>query len=497
MTLPADTTDAASAHNQPARSRSRADKSGLEANAPLAEACSPISEAEAEQLIGAICFKTGPPGTIGAELEWLVLDNTNPAQSVPFSRISTVFNSLQKPGILPGAGFLTLEPGGQVELSTAPAKDLGDCVAAASDDLAVLHEAFEDAGLVLTGHGIDPLRRPSRVLELPRYAAMEEYFDRDGQWGRLMMCSTASVQVCVDAGFEDDGTSGYGFRWRLLHALGPVLVAAFANSPLRRGQPTGWKCTRQLVWSRLDPCRTRSPAGAEPGSLAPPGALAAQATAAANGSDEAREHWVRYAMDAEVLCVRRPDGEAWTVPAGLTFRDWVRGTHGHQPGADVPPGPTADDLKYHLSTLFPPVRPRGHLELRMIDAQQGDGWIVPVAVVAALIDDPIAADTAMAAAEQVWQPSGSLGRIPSQRTSVAPDNETSPWLRAARLGLADPVLAKAARQCFDAAEASLARSNAPPPVRNAVATFADRYVRRGRCPADDIVDSLPELEGLS
>jgi len=513
IALPADTTDATSAHNQTARSRSgAADESGLEGGDPLAGACSPISESEAERLIGAICFKTGPPGTIGAELEWLVRDTTNPAQNVPFSRISKVFDSLQKPGILPGAGLLTLEPGGQVELSTAPAKDLSNCVAAASDDLAVLHEAFGDAGLVLTGHGIDPLRRPSRVLEMPRYAAMEEYFDRRGQWGRVMMCSTASVQVCVDAGLEDDGTSGYAFRWRLLHALGPILVAAFANSPLRRGQPTGWKCTRQLVWSRLDPCRTRSPAGAEPGSPARVGKPAAPATpdrSAGSGGDDAREHWVRYAMDAEVLCVRRPGGQPWTVPAGLTFRDWVRGGDRHRagrprapgqpgaPGADLPTAPTADDLNYHLSTLFPPVRPRGHLELRMIDAQQGDGWIVPVAVVAALTDDPVAADAAMAAAEQVWQPDGSPGPIPPQRTSVVPGSETSPWLRAARLGLADPVLARAARQCFDAAEGSLSRSNAPTPVRAAVAAFAERYVRRGRCPADDILDSLGELEGQS
>lgn len=490
IALPADTTDAASAHNQTARSRSRgADVGCLEATDPLADACSPISEAEAERLIGAICFKTGPPGMIGAELEWLVRDSANPAQNVPFSRISKVFDSLQKPGILPGAGCLTLEPGGQVELSTAPAKDLSDCVAAASDDLAVLHEAFGDAGLVLTGHGFDPLRRPSRVLDLPRYAAMEEYFDRDGQWGRLMMCSTASVQVCVDAGFEHDGTSGYAFRWRLLHALGPILVAAFANSPLRGGQPTGWKCTRQLVWSRLDPCRTRSPAGAEPVSAQPGGF--APATPARNGSDDAREHWVRYAMDAEVLCVRRPDGQPWTVPTGLSFRNWVRGADRHRPA------PTADDLNYHLSTLFPPVRPRGHLELRMIDAQQGDGWIVPVAVVAALTDDPVAADIAMAAAEQVWQPGGSPGPIPSERAGVGQGNETSPWLRAARLGLADPVLARAARQCFDAAGASLSRSNAPPQVTAAVAAFAERYVRRGRCPADDILESLADPEGQS
>jgi glutamate--cysteine ligase len=97
---------------------------------------------------------------------------------------------------------------------------------------------------------------------------MEEFFDRDGHWGRLMMCSTASVKVCVDAGLDNDGTSGCAFRGRLLHALGTGLVGAFANSPLRRGLPTGWKCTRQLVWSRLDPGRTRPPAGAEPSDAA-------------------------------------------------------------------------------------------------------------------------------------------------------------------------------------------------------------------------------------
>src|ERR1022692_260911 len=286
--LPADTTSA----EPPDTDLNSADTRACDAEAP-------ISETDAERMIRAICFKTGPPGIIGAELEWLVRDAADPSLTVPFGRIREVLDCVEKPGALPGAGLLTLEPGGQVELSTAPAKDLSDCVAAASGDLAVLHEAFGDAGLVLTGHGIDPLRRPSRVLQLPRYAAMEEYFDRDGHWGRLMMCSTASVQVCVDAGLEDEGTSGYAFRWRLLHALGPVLVGAFANSPLRRGQPTGWKCTRQLVWSRLDPGRTRPPEGAEPRAEA---SLAASPVMPASGAGDAREHWVRYAMDADVLC---------------------------------------------------------------------------------------------------------------------------------------------------------------------------------------------------
>src|SRR6266567_1200828 len=316
--LPADETDAATADHFIPRTRSGdPPDSGLKPGHRHAQAGTPLAEPEAEELIGAICFKTGPPGTIGAELEWLVRDCADPWLAVPFRRIQQAYDALKKPGILPGAGLLTLEPGGQVELSTAPARDLSECIAAASGDLAVLHEAFGDAGLVLTGRGIDPLRRPNRVLELPRYAAMEEFFDRDGHWGRLMMCSTASVQVCVDAGLEADGASGYAYRWQLLHALGPVLVAAFANSPMRRGRPTGWKCTRQLIWSRLDPCRTHAPPGAEPSGRRRAGEP--QSSRATPDGDPRRD-WISYALDAEVLCQRAPDGEPWTVPTGITFR---------------------------------------------------------------------------------------------------------------------------------------------------------------------------------
>ena len=417
----------------------------------------PFSEADAERWIGAISFKTGPPGIIGTELEWLVSDPANPSLPVPLDRVRIILSHLGLPGAMPAGGRLTLEPGGQVELSTAPAPDLASCVAAASADLAVLRAAFGAAGLVLCGRGIDPLRFPRRILDLPRYAAMEHYFDQRGPWGRVMMCSTASVQVCLDAGLDDDSSLGYRFRWRMLHAIGPILVATFANSPVRRGRLTGWKCTRQLVWSRLDPCRTKAPAGAEP-----PGC----------GRDP-RDDWARYAMAADLLCLRQPEGQPWTAPTGLTLRGWLR---------DRLP-PNADDLRYHLSTLFPPIRARGHLELRMIDAQPGEGWIVPVALVAALADDPVAAEAAMAAAEPLW---GSLdGPGPS------------PWLRAARHGLADRALAAAAARCFDAAAASLARSQAPSQIADEVSRFADRYVRRGRCPADDILDSMavPTIAG--
>ncbi len=453
-------------------------------SAPAGVGGPPISELEAERLIGAICFKTGPPGTIGAELEWLVADAEDPLLPVPFDRVREILSDLKRPGGMPGAGLLTLEPGGQVELSTAPAISLSACAAAAADDMVVLRQAFRSAGLTLTGSGLDLHRTPNRVLDVPRYAAMEEFFDRRGPWGRLMMCSTASVQVCVDAGLDDDGPCGYRFRWRLMHAIGPILVAAFANSPLSRGRPTGWKCTRQLVWAKLDPCRTRAPAGAEP-------------ARAAEGTADPRLDMARYAMEAEVLCFRRFDGKPWTVPAGLTFRDWLRGSGSARAfGAGGPggQGPTEEDLRYHLTTLFPPVRAHGHLELRMIDAQPGeDGWIVPLALVAALTEDREAAQAAMAAAEPVWHDPGAAGvPPPTQSPSTA-----SPWLRAAWLGPGDPVIGRASAECFAAADAALSRSGAPERIRAAVSDFAERYVRTGRCPADDVLDIIGSGKGMS
>ncbi len=416
----------------------------------------PLTEREAEEQAHGIAFKTGPPGTVGVELEWLVCDGRDPALPVDQRRVAAALARLDEPGALPGRGRLTTEPGGQVELSSAPASGLGGCVAAAGSDLTAVRQAIAPAGLSLAGHGLDPLRPPRRVLDLPRYAAMEQFFDRSGPWGRVMMCSTASVQVCVDAGQEQSGPSGFRWRWHLLHGLGPVLVASFANSPFQDGRMSGWKSTRQAVWSRLDPSRTRAPADAEPG--------AADRGPRWPEDTDPREDWVSYVLDAQVMLLRDPGSRRWTAPTGLTFRDWVRGAAG--------PPPTADDLTYHLSTLFPPVRPRGHLELRVIDAQPGDGWIVPTAVVSALLDDPVAAQAAMAAVE------------PLQK-------DTRPGellLRAARHGQDDPQLATASRECFAAADAALVRLGAPAPIRDAVTRFADRYVLRGRCPADDRLD---------
>ena len=167
-----------------------------------------LTEEDAEAHVHGICFKTGPPHRVGVELEWLVRDTRDPALRVPAERIFSAVADLTAPAVLPcpaalpSGSMLTTEPGGQLELSSAPADSLGECVTAVRREMTTLRETVGRAGLTLQGYGYDPVRRPIRVLDLPRYAAMEEFFDRTGPWGREMMGNTASVQVCLDAGQE-------------------------------------------------------------------------------------------------------------------------------------------------------------------------------------------------------------------------------------------------------------------------------------------------------
>jgi glutamate--cysteine ligase len=409
-----------------------------------------LTPLDADAYIRGVAFKTGPPARVGVELEWLVHDLTDPLQPVSPARVDAALAAVAAAGALPGGGSLTREPGGQLEVSSSPGT-LISCIANTATDTAALSTTLAGHGLTLTGWGLEPFLEPKRVLEHPRYQAMEAFFDRGGPWGRWMMRATAGVQVNLDAGDDGDGVTGWRRRWRLAHRIGPVLVAAFANSPLWHGRPTGFRSSRQALWTRLDPGRS-APAD-EPRAPADP-----------------RRAWAHYALDAELLCVRRAEGEPWDAPAGLTLRSWLEG----EPG--LPP-PTRADLDYHLTTLFPPVRPRGWIELRMIDAQQGGRWAMPLAVAATLLDDPRAAEAAWAATEPLCRGDG-----------FVPD--AGLWDRAARDALTVPELGKAALGCFAAAESALAGLSGAGALRAELAAFTERYVARGRCPADDYLDAL-------
>jgi glutamate--cysteine ligase len=208
------------------------------------------------------------------------------------------------------------------------------------------------------------------------------------------------------------------------------------------GRRTGWRSYRQAVWQRLDPPRTGPPSGADPAAA-----------------------WARYTLDAPVLAI---PGEPWRADPGLTFRQWLAGGDpppraGDTVGvvravADRPP--LAADLAFHASTLFPPVRPRGWLEVRYVDALPPRWWPVPVAVLTALTADRAAGDAALAAV----------------------DATGADWLAAARAGLSDPTLARAACRCFEAALAALRRAGEDTTL---VEEYRETYVSRGRCPADE------------
>ncbi|GAA2544727.1 MULTISPECIES: ergothioneine biosynthesis glutamate--cysteine ligase EgtA [Streptomyces] len=413
-----------------------------------------VTEADAEALVRGICFKTGPPRRLGVEVEWLVHEPRDPRLPVSPERLGAAYAALRT---VPLRSALTVEPGGQLELSSPPAASLMECVGTVSADLDAARAVLREDGLVLVGLGHDPWQAPRRFLREARYDAMEACLDRTGPAGRAMMCASASVQVCLDAGYEEPGPLGHVRRWWLAHQLGAVLVAVFANSPIAGHRPTGWLSTRQLRWTQIGTGRAGGPAlDADP-----------------------RGAWARHVLDAPVMCVRR-DGGPWDVPEGLTFREWTR--------SGLPRPPTREDLDYHVTTLFPPVRPRGHLELRMIDAQPGDdGWIVPLAVTAALFDDPEAAETAYRAVKPL-----------AERTHGMPAPHNPLWRDAARAGLADPELREVAATCFAAALRALPRIGATTGVTDAVAAYHDRYVARGRCPADDLLDDLRDglFDGL-
>ncbi|WNF30817.1 ergothioneine biosynthesis glutamate--cysteine ligase EgtA [Streptomyces sp. C11-1] len=412
-------------------------------------AAAPLDETGAEDLLRGICFKTGPPRTVGVELEWLIHDREHPDLPVGQERLDSAVEAVRA---LPLSAALTFEPGGQLELSSQPAGSLMECVETTAADLAAVRASLGAVGLAPVGLGVDPWQPPRRRLREPRYEAMEAALDRSGPAGRAMMCTSASVQVCLDAGEEEPGPLGYGRRWQLAHLLGAVLVAAFANSPFQQGRRTGWRSTRQALWAELDPGRALAP----------------------DGGHAPREAWAAHVLDAAVMCIRCEAGP-WEVPEGLTFREWIR--------TGAPRPPVRADLDYHLTTLFPPIRPRGHLELRMIDAQNGpDGWLVPLAVATALFDDPEAAETVYRAVKPLAETAG---------TAAPPRNPL--WTAAARDGLADPELRAAATGCFSAALPALERMGASQAVRDSVAAFTDRYVARGRCPADD----LPDPGGLT
>ena len=382
-----------------------------------------LSVRAARALIADRCLSPTEARRVGIEMEWFTLPRLAPDDHAPFDLVRAVCRETP----LRAGSILTFEPGGQIELSSPAAPGARGAIDAITRDGDALRSSLARAGVDMTALGLDP-RPHRRVIDAPRYRAMEEYFDSFGPEGRRMMCRTASMQLNLEAGSTREADR----RWKVAHAIGPVLGAAFANSPLIDGAPSEWKSSRLATWHAMDRTRTWPAVSDLP----------------------AVEAWTRYALDARVMLIRADEDDYLPVLEPMTMREWIE--CGHPLG-----WPDEQDVAYHLTTLFPPVRLRGWLELRFVDASPW--WHVAAAVATALLDD----DEASARAEAACAPAADL------------------WHQAARYGLDHPVLAAAARTCFDAALDALPRQGADPRTKDAIAAFAERYVNRGRTPADD------------
>lgn len=366
------------------------------------------------------CLARGETDHIGLEVEWIVVDPTDPLRNVDASEVSAAAGT----DPLPGGGRITVEPGGQLELSADHRGDVRDAVDLTDADEAELRRRCAAAGLEMHAIGLDPVRQTRRTLDLPRYEAMQAVFDAHGPSAMRLATGTASIQLNIDTG--DDPMR----VWRLAGLLGPVLVALFANSPVQHGRPTGWASTRQLLWSTVPGGRSRPV------------------------STWSLDEWVARVLDTDVLFIRTDTG---AVPGetGFTFRRWVE--VGHELG-----WPTSTDLEEHLTTLFPAVRPRGWVELRMIDTVPADGRRVIATLGATLLGDPTTtADVARACLPIA-------GR----------------WSVAARLGCAEPDLARSGARCLEIAAETTADADLAATCRD----WAARYPHRHRSPADDRLD---------
>jgi glutamate--cysteine ligase len=381
-------------------------------------------------------------GQVGLEIEMHPVNLRAAAASVTWQQVEDFTGALRGIGL---RSAITVEPGGQVELSCPPAPDVVTAVRGLEAETADVGHALAECGFGIAYVGADPLRPSLRVNPRPRYRAMEQHFRATGRAsaGAVMMNSTAALQVNLDAG----PAQHWGERVALAHRIGPTMLAIAANSQWLSGQPTGWKSARQRAWATLD----ARACGPVPG-----------CTANGTGAHtvDPAEAWARYAMHAPVSFIRCDGDAVQAVGVPVPFEQWARGSIrlGNR-------APTAADLDTHLTTLFPPVRLRGYLELRYLDVNAPCWWPAIAAVVATLMDDPVAADAAAEATEET----------------------AGLWIEAARDGLGNAQLASSAERCV-----AIASRRAPRELSPAIAELAD-LVESGRCPGDLLAERIKQI----
>src|SRR5262247_3973005 len=238
-----------------------------------------------------------------------------------------------------GGGAISLEPGGQFELSGAPVSTIHQTCGELNAHLAQLGQVARPLGL-----GLSPkwTRAETPMMPKGRYRIMAAYMPKVGKLGLDMMFRTCTVQVNLDFGSEADMVK----KLRVSLALQPLATALFASSPFTEGKPNGFLSFRSEIWRDTDNAR----AGMIPWAFE---------------DGMGFERWVDYALDVPMYFVKR--GDKYIDVSGRSFRDFFAGKLPELPGER----PTISDWANHLSTIFPEVRLKRYLEMRGAD---GGPW---------------------------------------------------------------------------------------------------------------------------
>jgi glutamate--cysteine ligase len=260
-----------------------------------------------------------------------------------------------------GGGAISLEPGGQFELSGAPVETVHQTCSELMAHLAQVKEVARPLGIGFLGLGMIPTWSRAQIPMMPkgRYRIMTAYMPKVGKLGLDMMYRTCTVQTNIDYSSEADMVK----KLRVSLALQPVATAMFANSPFTEGKPNGFLSFRSEIWRDTDPDRSGMlPWAFEPGM--------------------GFERYVDYALSVPMYFVKR--GERYIDVAGQSFRDLMAGRLEGLPGEHA----TISDWANHVSTIFPEVRLKRYLEMRGAD---GGPWrrlpALPAYWVGILYDD--------------------------------------------------------------------------------------------------------------
>ncbi|MBV8195973.1 MAG: hypothetical protein JOY80_10660 [Candidatus Dormibacteraeota bacterium] len=347
----------------------------------------------------------------------------------------------QRDGVAEALGSesaITFEPGGQIEFSTEPQPATAQLESSIERDVSAARAALDGSDVVFIACGTDPF--PGRItwplaVDSPRYRVMEEHFDALGPRGRQMMRQTSALQICVET-----SPAAIHDTWLVLNRAGPALSALFANSPVLAGTRSGEANERLSVWLDTDSSRT--------------GFDGAQI-----GTGDPIDAYTRFAVDALAMPLPR-NGRSQPTPGTLSFAEWLALT----PEADD------DDVEHHLSTLFPPVRPRGaYLEVRYVDALPLRWAAVALLVLTTLAHDDRARRKA-------------LDVLPADACSF------QAWQNAIRYGIRDRALAERGALLLDIVIEALTAADGSPSRR--VQQYRERFLDAGRAPGDDLDDLL-------